>query len=380
MLLLKTASLRFWARALCVLITTGCSLAAAKDIVVAQVAPFGGPLAVSGRDFNLGAIIAFDEINKVGGIGGNRIRLVSRDDGYRGAETARLVGDLIEQVNPIALIGMWGTENVNAVLEAGLLRKSEMPIVGVRSGSSSLRTNRALFHIRASYREEIQRIIEQMNTIGSTRVVVVHEDTDFGREALADAQAALAKHKLKPALVAVQPTNDLKTEGLVQNVMNTEPQSILLIANTPVAAAVIKGLRSKGSPAFIFATSTVDAEQLVSQLGTVAAGVAVAQAVPNPYKAATPVALDFKRQVVALGIDPARANFSSMEGYVAARIVAEALRRAGKDPQSKDLVRSLESLRRVDIGGFLIDFGPGQREGSRYVDLSFIGSDGRIRQ
>ena len=63
-----------------------------------------------------------------------------------------------------------------------------------------------------------------------------------------------------------------------------------------------------------------------------------------------------------------------------ARIVGEGLRRAGKDPQRKDLVRGLESLRRADVGGFMVDFGPGQREGSRFVDLSLIGSDGRIRQ
>jgi branched-chain amino acid transport system substrate-binding protein len=166
----------------------------------------------------------------------------------------------------------------------------------------------------------------------------------------------------------------------VQKIAAAEPQAVLLVANTPVAGAVIKGLRAKNSPAFIFTTSTVDAEQLVTQLGAAAAGVAVAQGVPNPYKATAPIAMDFKRRMALLGIDPVRANFASLEGYIVARIVGEGLRRAGKDPQRKDLVRGLESLRRADLGGFMVDFGPGQREGSRFVDLSLIGSDGRIRQ
>jgi branched-chain amino acid transport system substrate-binding protein len=102
--------------------------------------------------------------------------------------------------------------------------------------------------------------------------------------------------------------------------------------------------------------------------------------VPNPYKATAPIAMDFKRRMASLGIDPVRANFASLEGYIVARIVGEGLRRAGKDPQRKDLVRGLEGLRRADLGGFMVDFGPGQREGSRFVDLSLIGSDGRIRQ
>ncbi len=162
-----------------------------------QVAPFGGPLAVSGRDFNLGAMIAFDEINAAGGIGGHRLKLVSRDDGYRSTETVRLVADLIEQDNPVALIGMWGAENIHAVLDKDLLDKAGLPVVGVRSGSSALRSKGALFHVRASYREEVQRILDQVQTMGSSRVAVIYEDTDFGREAWADSQAALAKRNLK---------------------------------------------------------------------------------------------------------------------------------------------------------------------------------------
>lgn len=352
----------------------------ARDIVVGQVAPFGGPLAVSGRDFNLGAMIAFDEINAAGGISGNRLKLVSRDDGYRSAETVRLVEDLIEQDNPLALIGMWGSENIDAVLDKDLLEKAGLPVVGVRSGSSALRSKGALFHVRASYREEVQRILDQVQTMGSSRIAVIYEDTDFGREAWADAQAVLARRNLKPLAVAVQARNDLKVDAAVQKIAAAEPQAVLLVANTPVAGAVIKGLRAKNSPSFIFSTSTVDAEQLVTQLGATAGGVAVAQGVPNPYKATAPIAMDFKRRMALLGIDPVRANFASLEGYIVARIVGEGLRRAGKDPQRKDLVRGLESLRRADLGGFMVDFGPGQREGSRFVDLSLIGSDGRIRQ
>lgn len=375
-----TSSSLLCSTALAVVLAASSSIALAKDIVVGQVAPFGGPLAVSGRDFNLGAEIAFDEINAAGGIGGNRIRLVSRDDGYRSAETVRLVGDLIEQENPVALIGMWGAENIDAVLDKGLLDKAGLPVVGVRSGSSALRSKGALFHVRASYREEVQRILDQMQTMGSNRIAVVYEDTDFGREAWADAEAALAKRQIKPLAVAMQPRNDLKVDGVVQKIAAAAPQAVLLVANTPVAGAVIKGLRAKNSPSFIFTTSTVDAEQLVTQLGAAAGGVAVAQGVPNPYKATAPIAMEFKRRIARLGIDPVRANFASLEGYIVARVVGEGLRRAGKDPQRKDLVRGLESLRRTDLGGFMVDFGPGQREGSRFVDLSLIGSDGRIRQ
>lgn len=370
------------ARALCLAtaLIAGTTGALAKDIVIGQVAPFGGPLAVSGRDFNLGAMIALDEINAAGGLAGNRLRLVSRDDGYRSAETARLVGELIDEENPIALIGMWGAENIEAVMEKKYLTSAGIPVIGVHSGSAALRSNNSLFHVRASYRDEVQRILDQVQTMGSRRVAVVYEDDDVGREAWTDTQQLLAKRGLTASAVAAQPRNDLKVDAAVDKITTGEPQVVLLVATTPVAAALIKGLRAKNSPAFIFATSTVDAEQLIAQLGKTAGGVSVAQGVPNPYKATASVAMDFQRRIKALGIDPARANFASLEGYITARVVIEGLRRAGKDPSRKDLVRGLESLRRTDIGGFVIDFGPDQREGSRYVDLSLVGADGRIRQ
>jgi hypothetical protein len=104
----------------------------------------------------------------------------------------------------VALIGMWGAENIDAVLDKDLLEKAGLPVVGVRSGSSALRSKGALFHVRASYREEVQRILDQVQTMGSSRIAVIYEDTDFGREAWADAQAALARRNLKPLAVAVQ--------------------------------------------------------------------------------------------------------------------------------------------------------------------------------
>jgi len=275
---------------------------------------------------------------------------------------------------------MWGAENVQALQAKGLLQNSAIPVVGLRSGAMTLRKDPALFHLRASYRDEVLRILDQLSTMGSTRIALLYEDDDFGREAVVDVNAVLTRRGMHAVLVAAQAKNNLKVDAVVDSAALAGPQAVLVVANTPVAAALIKGLRERKVSAFVFATSTVDAEQLMAQLGAQAAGVAVAQAVPNPYKATAPIAMEFQKRIKALGIDPARANFASLEGYIVARVVAEGLRRAGRDPGRRELVRSLESLHRHDLGGFLVDFGPGQREGSRFVDLSLVGGDGRIRQ
>jgi branched-chain amino acid transport system substrate-binding protein len=369
------------ASALC-LITLSC-FAQQKEIVVAQVAPFGGPLAVSGRDFNLGAMIAFDEVNSKGGIRGATIRLVSRDDGYRPADTVSHVKDVIENHKPVAFFGMWGSDSVQAVIDSGVIASAEIPVIGIRSGVTSLRGNSNLFHTRASYRDEIGRILGQITTMGSNRVAVAYEDDSFGVEAVKDAQALMDEHKLKPTAIVRLARNQLDVAASVPSLTSGQPQALIVIANTPVAGALIKSMRAAGSSAIPFTTSTVDAEKLASELGALATGVSVAQGIPNPYRASVPLALNFNKRIRELGIDPSRANFSSMEGYVTAKVVIEGLTRAtasGSAVTPRDVSRALQAMGRTDLGGFVVAFGKNNNEGSRYVDLSVVGSDGRIRQ
>lgn len=382
-MMLRKLSFKCFCAFTCAVVLVSSALAQGREYVVAQVAPFGGPLAVSGRDFNLGAMIAFDEVNSQGGIRGIPIRFVSRDDGYRPTDAVAHVKDLLVNQNPLVLMGMWGSDSVQAVLESGALTATGTPVVGIRSGVTSLRSNQQLFHIRASYKDEIQRTLDQVSTMGSSRIAFVYEDEAFGREAIEDAKALLASRNIKPALLFKQGKSQLDVKEAIAQLVPAQPQALIVIANTPVAGALIKAVRATTLSPFIFTTSTVDAEKLATDLGGQAGGVAVAQGVPNPYRSNTPIALEFNSRIRDLGIDPARANFSSMEGYVNAKVVIESLRRsAAANPSisSRNVVQALESMQRTDLGGFLVEFGANKREGSRYVNLSMIGTDGRIRQ
>jgi branched-chain amino acid transport system substrate-binding protein len=106
----------------------------------------------------------------------------------------------------------------------------------------------------------------------------------------------------------------------------------------------------------------------------------VAQSVPNPYKPKTSVARSLLTRMKSLGIAVERANFASLEGYISARVVIEALKRVGRDPTPAKVASALETLKHLNLGGFVVEFGPGQRSGSRFVDLTVISADGKVRQ
>jgi branched-chain amino acid transport system substrate-binding protein len=367
--------------ALSVALCASTGLALAKDLVIGQVAPFGGNLAVAGRDFNLGAMIAFDEVNAAGGIGRQQLRLVSRDDGNRPADTVRHVASLLRTEAPVVLIGLWGAESAQALLKNKSLDKAGIAVVGVRSGDALLRQEKSLFHVRASYRDEVLRMLEQVKIMGMSRVAIVHEDDAFGREALAVAREAAKDRQIKIETVVLLKNANQDATSAVKALSATPPQAVLLFSNTNAAAAFIKPVRQSDSASFILATSTVEIDNLVGQIGAdLARGVSVAQSVPNPYKPTTSVARSMLSRMKLLGIAPERANFASLEGYISAQVVVEALKRSGRNPTPAKVSTALESIKQFNLGGFTVDFGPGQRSGSNFVELSVISANGKVLQ
>lgn len=353
----------------------------AKEIVVAQVAPFGGALAAIGRDFNLGAVLAFDELNAKGGLNGLPVRMAARDDGRRVEETVRLVKEVIAQENPIALLGLSGSANVEALAKDGVLESSGIAALGVSSGATSFRTHPNVFHIRASHRQEIFKSVEQIAIVGLQRVAVFYEDDTYGQEGLAAASEALRAKNLSVVARAGHARNSLDMGAAAKELAASKPQAVLMVSQTAASAAFLKAFQMAGGRAQIFMLSVVEAEQFVAAAGLpLARGAAISQVMPSPYRATEAVAADLRRTAKNLGIDAARVNFASMEGYIAGRTLIEALKRAGPNPSREAVRRSLTTLNGVDIGGFALDFTPSNREGSTYVDLSVISAQGRVSQ
>ncbi len=351
-----------------------------QELTVLQIAPFGGNLATAARDYNLGALLAVDEANELGGIRGKKLRLISRDDGNDAKNTLSQAIELIKTESPSAIIGVWGDASVDALLNNPVFKNSSMPIVGVRSGSTALRNQQQLFLVRSSYHDEVDGMQKQISVMGLNKVAIVYEDNLFGSDTFTYAEGLFKKENISILKSMKHNPSNLDFSTAVKDLIKAGPQAILIFSNTNAAAALVKGLREKMHPAFIIATSTVEASVLTTQLGPkIASGVAIAQSVPNPQKSSI-VAMRLRNKMVSLNISPQRANFSSLEGYIAMRTVIEAMNRSDKGFKPQQLTSSLETMQRVDFGGFYIDFSPVKHDGSKFVELSIISEDGKLRQ
>jgi ABC-type branched-subunit amino acid transport system substrate-binding protein len=355
--------------------------ASAAELVIGQIAPYSGPLAPTGGNMGAGARLYFDRVNAAGGIHGAKLRLVTRDDGYKVAETVKLTRALLKEANPVALVGLVGTGNVEALVKEGVLAEAGIPVVGIRSGAMSLVDPVVpyLFHTRASYSTEVGKIVQQFATTGIKRVAVFYQDDPLGLDGLAAAEKSIKQAGLELALKASYEKNTTKVEGAVKAIAAARPQAVIMVSNTAASAEFLKQSRAAGNDAQLLTLSITDGPQVAQKIGKEAAhGLGIVQVVPDPASRTLPITRELQddfRKFAPKGIE---LNHTLLEGYLAGKVLAEGLRRAGPNPTRKKLHDALETLRNYDAGGVYLSFSPDSHAGSGYVEVTILSREGKI--
>jgi branched-chain amino acid transport system substrate-binding protein len=352
---------------------------AERKIVLGQSAAFSGPASALGEQFKKGAKLMFDAANARGGVNGRVIELLSLDDGYEpdrcAANTAKFIKDGV-----FALFGYIGTPTSLAALP--LTTAAKLPFFGPFTGAEALRTpfNHYAFHVRASYFDETGEIVKQLTSVGIRRIGVFYQNDSYGKAGLEGVTRAMKPLGLEPAGMGTVERNTVEVNEAVKTILAQKPDAIVQISAYKSCAAFIKAARKAGFTGGFYNVSFVGTQALAGELGADARGVIVSQVMPYPFAANTVVAGEYLAVGKASGEAKFEPNYSSFEGYVAAKTLLEGLRRAGGNPTQETLIAGLESLREYNLGGFYVDFNPQKHTGSRFVDLTILTQDGRVRR
>jgi ABC-type branched-subunit amino acid transport system substrate-binding protein len=364
------------------MVTAACGAATAVQagqVVVGQVAPMTGLEAAQGRAYATGMQLYFNAVNKAGGVNGSTFTLVRRDDSGRPEDTVSVTRALLAEEKPLVLAGYFGSKNIAELLGTGILEKEHVALVGYRT--TELRPfSPLLYNVRATLRDELGKLTEHLATIGITRLALVYEDGAGSKALVAAADEAAAKARASIVLKSSYPAGTARTAEAVNQVLKAAPQAVLMVSTGAAAAAFIEQYRSAGGSAQLFAHSGADMEQMAKRLSEEQMqGVAIAQVTPSPYKISTRLTKEFNdltaRQALEVPV-----SYSMMEGFIAAKVIVEAVRRQGAKPTREGMVQALDAMDSYDLGGYLVGFRPNQHNGSRYVELSIVSGTGRIRQ
>ncbi|WP_298212893.1 ABC transporter substrate-binding protein [Acidovorax sp.] len=354
--------------------------ARAAEVVVGQVAPLSGVLSSTGEQMVLGGKIYFDWVNAHGGVHGATIRHEVADDAYKVAETVRLARSMLARPEVVALYGFGGTANVAQLLTDGVLAQGGAALVAPFTGAELLRTpfNPWIFHVRASYGDEAEHMVQQLTTLGMNRVAVIYQNDSFGKAGLAGVEAALAKRKLELVASASYERNTDKVDEAVNIIRAADVHAVIMIAVTKPAAAFIQRYREQGGGAQLYNISVANADELVKLAGLKnARGLGISQVVPYPYRPLLPVVREYQ-SLLKKYAPGAAINYISFEQFLGAKVLVEALRRAGPAPTRAKVVKALESLQNYDLGGVTLGYSPSNRIGSHYVEVTVIGADGHL--
>ena len=355
----------------------GASLVRAQDnrIVLGQSAAFSGPAMQLGTQFHAGARLWFDQLNAKGGVGGRQVEIRHLDDGYEPdrcvANTEKLIKDEV-----FALFGYIGTPTSLAALP--LATSARVPFIAPFTGAMGLREpfKREAFHLRASYDDETALIVKQLIELSQNRIGVFYQNDAYGKAGLSGVTKALAARQLKPVAEGTVERNSEDVTAAVAKLAKSGAQAIVQIGAYKACAAFIRQAKQAGYGGKFYNVSFVGTQALADELGKDGAGVVVSQVVPSPYNPARPVSREFVAAAKQQG--RVQANFSSMEGYLAAKLFTEGLKRAGGKPTREALIAALESINE-DFGGYRVSFGPGNHVASKFVELSMLTGDGRVR-
>ena len=322
-----------------------------------------------------GARLWLDAVNAKGGIAGQQLELVSLDDKFEPKLAGENAKKLVEERGVVAMFLTRGTPHTEAVLP--VLDAHRVPLVGPSTGAMVLHqpVRRYVFNVRATYQREAQKAVEHLHTLGIQRIAVVHADDSFGRDGLEGASKGFTQVGLKASAVLKADRSKPDYTQLIPPIVASEAQAVLWIGSGNAVADGVKALRAAKSAARVVTLSNNASSGFIKSLKENARGVIVTQVYPSERSYAYGMVQEANELAKAKKMELSPAM---LEGYAAAKVLVEGLRRAGKKPTRETLQAALEGMKRFDLGGLELSYSPEDHTGLDFADLSIIDIEGRF--
>ncbi|MBC7580506.1 MAG: ABC transporter substrate-binding protein [Tardiphaga sp.] len=363
-----------------------------QEIRFGMVGPFSGPSKQLGRQMKLGIDTAFNRVNEAGGISGRMLRLIAADDGYEPSRTLAAMAQLYDKEQVFCYIGNVGTPTAAVAAPYALERRALF--FGAFTGTPVLRhdpPDRYVFNYRAGLTEEIEasvRYLVKVRRLQPRQIAVFAQDDAFGEVAFGVVVKAMrilgASDDLALRLSYKRGSIDVNDAltTLATRKANNAIKAVIIVGSYRASAKLIEKTNDL-YPGMIYTNiSFVGSSELAEELKLLGPrysnGVVVTQVVPavDGYSSAI---LEYKASLAKYFPGEAP-DYVSLEGYIGANIVIQALKQIGPQLDTERLVDSLESLRGVDMGlGTSLSFGRSDHQASHKVWGTALDESGKYQ-
>jgi branched-chain amino acid transport system substrate-binding protein len=361
-------------------------MAQSADLVFGQVASLSNPTSASNaRGLVAGISACFEMTNARGGVNGHRLRLETRDDGLQAAKMVELTQELVNDTSIVGLLSYLNTGGINALAKDNAFGKGGIALIAPLQGDRNVVDADNVFPLRSGYGDEVNALLREAKNWGKETIAIVNMNAAFGPVLAELAQKRASESGLKIVSRSVLDSNPdtmaASVAAAVQGVSASQPKAILLLAAGKPATEFAKAVRATpAGTTQIYGLSVLHHEELVKAIGAdKARGIVLSQVIPYPFTQSAPVIGEYQKAMKQYA--PAEPlSFSSLEGYLGARIAVEAVRRAGPVVNRERLLASLRSMGEYNLGGVYVSYTPARKKGWGGVDLTIINSAGNLRK
>jgi ABC-type branched-subunit amino acid transport system substrate-binding protein len=361
-----------------------------REIRFGMAAPFSGSAKELGRQMKLGIDTAFNRVNETGGVEGRMLKLIAADDGYEPSRTPDAMKQLYEKDQVFGVIGNVGTPTAVVAVPYALERR--MLFFGAFTGANVLRhdpPDRYVFNYRASYAEEtdaVVRYLVKLRRIPPRQIAVFAQQDTYGDSGFAGvAKAVRSLGASDAAIVRLNyKRNTVDVDEAINQLKLQKPpiKAVVMVATYRAAAKFIERTHDL-YPGLLytnvsFVGSTALADELMLLGPRYAAGAIVTQVVPavSGYSSAV---LEYKN-ALAKYFPGEAPDYVSLEGYVAANVLIQGLRRTGPQLDTEKLIDVLENTRNFDLGlGASLSFGRAEHQASHKIWGTALDDNGKYQ-
>jgi len=358
----------------------------AIELVFGQVASQTNPTsAANAKGMAAGIQAYFDKVNAGSTLQGNKLKLVTLDDGLQAPKMLELTQQLIGDPAVVGLLGFLNSAGLAEIAKQDLPGKNGIALIAPLQGDKNVVSASNVFPLRSGYADEVGSLLKEAKTWGKDSLAIVNMSVAFGPP-LAQLTTQLSgpqgvKIVTQQVLDAAPDKLDASVRAAAAAITETRPKGIILLAAGKPAFEFVKAVRDvPGGAVQIYGLSVLLHDGLVNAVGKdKARGIVLSQAVPFPFVPSKPVITEYQADMKKYAPGEAL-SFSSLEGYMGAKIAVEAVRRAGKTPTRAGVLQALSNLGEYNLGGVFVNYTANQRTGWGGVDLSIVNSSGNLQK